>query len=346
MRVTWRVMTALMIAISSAVTSCVGQSALQTAGLPALRTELLLIPGEVGADPPGVFGRQKLLGVSREPPHVRYRISTTVTAQATAAEDGLSVFVVDPPDAEAQIRSFDSRTGREIARARIPEAKNVVQSPSGRGAVAVDGQNRVLILYAGGSHRASPTWVRALDRHTLQDLGTVAEIDSCGDLLVAAGARFAVICSAKGEIHIFGSASHGKVALGTSLADATFLRDGALGFVTTDGQVGTISTGSTSPHVLPGGRIAKPRAIASVGTDSLAVVSMDSAELTVVDVASAARVRTQLASSPVSGLVAHWPYAYFVSERGLEYVDLATGWGDVLPIAVSAAATPTGLVPP
>lgn len=315
---------------------------------PAALDQLLFVPGEVGMDPPGVFGRQKILAVALNIPHVRYRISTTLAAQVAAAPDGSKVYVLDIGDEAAPLRVFEAATGRELGRAPVVEPKNIVQSLDGHGAIVVDGRDRVLVLYAGGSTRQAVSWVEAYDPHTLRHLGTVAESDACGDLLLAAGSHIAVVCRRTGEVTITTEVAKARrrANIGSgSLADAALFSDGTLAFLTARGALGVLAAGETAARLLPGPLFAGARAIGAVDRSRVLVSAAEPAQLALVALADGSRFTLALASMPGPGVAIGWPYAYVVTDAGLEYVDLQSGREQVLPVAISPRAAPVVLAP-
>lgn len=282
----------------------------------------------------------------------RYSIATRgiaeVAIDASTAEswfyvlDGMEAAAARIDGAVVRLRAFDLQTGTERA------SRTDLGLVSGwKRALATAADGRLLVLKADGRH----AWVDAYERLTLKPLGTVMEKAGCGDRLLASGARLAIVCLATGEVALDSLRGAGTSTIDTlaGLVGAAMAQDGTVWVVSADRKLGSIAFGETNLTKVPW-----PSAwMGAVLPDSLALVSgMGSAPGSAVATGSptaliaqtdtdgtwlrvlatsvmapreSIRLAGRLGGAPQFGIMALYPFAYFISGGSVRHVQIDQG---------------------
>lgn len=277
--------------------------------------------GEVGTQP-GPPGRQRIIALdtaSVDP--VRYRIDVSTTLQLALSPDATRLYVADADAGIPSLRRLDGLTGRQATSVQLKEGKNLVWSRSGVGSLAATVDNKILLLYFGGSSRPTTTWVEMRDGDSLRPVSEVA-VSICGDLLLAGGPRFAVICRGDGKILLVEDSRQQLIDVGTRILDADMDAQGQLALLT-DAGAAVVRRNSTEIRALGSAGASALRSVVSLGDGRVAIAALRP-ESRLVLLGAPSDVRVALPAPPAGGRTGSWPLVHLITEAGLVTVDLET----------------------
>ncbi|HEY6202056.1 MAG TPA: hypothetical protein VI056_03345 [Candidatus Limnocylindria bacterium] len=273
--------------------------------------------------------------------YTRYTIPTSGEAQVTTSIDG-KLFVVDDAPDGTRLRSFDMGSGGERG-SRIERGRRLLATGIGHGAIASDpASGSLVVLFDSGGRRVA----EAFDHVTLEPLGRRLDAD-CGDRLLVGGGRTAVACYERGVLRIAEGTSGGTTftwdpALGPLVA-AAMLPGGSALVGRGDGTLARLAAetrdGERFAAFREGGLVRDGLAVADKGT-FVAALSTDDAKIGVSTVggrAGVVHISLPRGEQPVGGIVALWPFAYWVSGRDARHVDLAQGFAETMSSMVATA---------
>lgn len=273
--------------------------------------------------------------------YTRYTIPTSGEAQVATSIDG-KLFVVDETQNGTRLRSFDMATGGERG-SRLESGRRLLATGIGHGAIASDPASGSLVaLFDSGGRRVA----EAFDPATLQPLGRRLDAD-CGDRLLVGGGRTAVACYDRGVLRIAEGTGDATIftwdpALGPIVA-AAMLPGGTALAGRSDGTLARLAADTRdSERLAPfrdGSLVRDGLAVADKGT-FVAALSTGDAKIGVSSGAwrtGAVHISLPRGEQPVGGIVALWPFAYWVSGKDARHVDLAQGFAETMSSMVATA---------
>jgi len=273
--------------------------------------------------------------------YTRYTIPTTGEAQVATSIDG-KLFVVDEAPNGTRLRSFDMATGSERG-SRIENGRRLLATGTGHGAVASDPASGSLVaLFDSDGRRIA----EAFDPATLQPLGRRLDSD-CGDRLLVGGGRTAVACYDRGVLRIAEGTSGATTftwdpALGPLVA-AALLPGGTALVGRSDGTLARLAADARDGDRLAAfrdGSLVRDGLAAADKATFVAALSTGDAKIGVSTGAGRAgvvHISLPRGEQPVGGIVALWPFAYWVSGKDARHVDLAQGFAETMSSMVATA---------
>jgi hypothetical protein len=278
----------------------------------------------------------------------RYTIPTSGEVQLAASIDG-RLYVADHPTNGARLRWFDMATGSERA-TRQESGRKLVATGIGHGALASDPATGSLVtLFDEGGRR----FADAFDPTTLQSRGRRLDSD-CGDRLLVGGGRTGVVCYDRGILRISDGTTGiagftWEPALGPLVA-AAMLPGGTVLAGRADGTLARLAPDTRDAErfapTREGSLVRDGLAVADKGTFVAALstgdpkigVSIVSGRIGVV------HISLPRGEQPVGGILALWPFAYWVSGKDARHVEIAQGFAETMTSMVSSARVLPGAV--
>lgn len=276
----------------------------------------------------------------------RYTIPTSGGVQLATSMDG-RLYVADESANGTRLRWFDMASGSERA-SRLESGRRLVETGIGHGSMASDPATGSLVaLFDEGRERVAD----AFDPTTLQPLGRRLDAD-CGDRLLVGGGRTAVACYDRGVLRI---AETGPTpftwdpALGPLVA-ATMLPGGTALVGRSDGTLARLAPDTRDAERLApfrdGNLVRDGLAVADKGM-FVAALSTGDAKVGVSVVSGrigVTHVSLPRGEQPVGGILALWPFAYWVSGKDARHVDLSQGFAETMSSMVAGARVLPGAV--
>ncbi len=262
----------------------------------------------------------------------RYRIPVGANAQVAMSTDGAHLFVAEDDGTMMRLRWFDVGSGTERATV-LDRGGELLRTPIGRGAMAHDARlGRLLVL----KQRGDGVGVDAYDDFTLRPFGTISKKAGCADTMLASPARFAVVCKSVAELTVGTDQGieYVRAQPTPGLVGAAMTADGTILLVTRDGVIRRVAAGGTRVETLPGdalGRIAPDGVAFDGGRLVVALAEEDERGSVAVLPARAGLVPLVLRLPKHSGgLLVQGRFAYFLTAKGIQHIDLDTGLVEVM----------------
>jgi hypothetical protein len=278
----------------------------------------------------------------------RYTIPTSGVVQVATSIDG-RLYVADETANGTRLRWFDTASGSERA-SRLESGRKLVATGIGHGSLASDPATGSLVALfdAGGRSVAD-----AFDPSTLEFLGRRLDAD-CGDRLLVGGGRTAVACYVRGIVRIT-DATTGTTpftwdpALGPIVA-AAMLPGGTALTGRADGTLARLAADTRDGERLApfrdGSLVRDGLAVADKGM-FVAALSTSDAKIGISIVSGrggVVHVSLPRGEAPVGGILALWPFAYWVNSKDARHVDLTQGFAETMASMASGARVLPGAV--
>jgi hypothetical protein len=278
----------------------------------------------------------------------KYTIATIGGVQLATSIDG-RLYVADESANGTRLRWFDMATGSERA-SRLESGRKLVATGIGHGSLASDPATGSLVaLFDDGRRRVAD----AFDPTTLQPLGRRLDAD-CGDRLLVGGGRTAVACYDRGILRMTEGATGATPftwdpALGPLVA-AAMLPGGTALTGRADGTLARLAADTRDGERLApfrdGSLVRDGLAVADKGM-FVAALSTSDAKIGISIVSGrggVVHVSLPRGEAPVGGILALWPFAYWVNSKDARHVDLTQGFAETMASMASGARVLPGAV--
>jgi hypothetical protein len=272
---------------------------------------------------------------------MKYTIATTGAVQVASGNN--QIYIADGVAEGTRLRWIDPVDGRVLS-TWTERSRTLVGTGIGHGAIAVEPTTgHVLALYAEADGRRV---VEAYEPYTLRPFGKRFEA-SCGDRLLAAADRVVVPCFGEGTLAIKDGGDVRVVAAGLgTLVAAAMSVDGTTLVGRHDGTLAQIRPAQVAAEKIEPFRPATlaPDGIASSESQMFAIALLTSDSSVGISELRGDRryisFSARSADSPLGGILAQGPFAFWSTGREARHIDLQQGFAETMTVFNGTLALP------